>query len=141
MAPQPIQFSGEICRHPIRILFRGSVSFRFTHDAVAIDIEAIVIPVQNSITVVQWVKGSTIVTLGDGIESTHTLAHVRFKTVGHAVAIRIGHTWVKVDAIVVFIELAREPTWEAWCCAVRRVGPTEFFSGVQAVPVDVQGCI
>ena len=69
------------------------------------------------------------------------MAHVGLVPVGHAVAVGIGDTRVEVNSVAVLVQLAGKTAGEPRCSAIGRVGPAEFFRGVQAVSVSVRRCV
>ena len=139
MAPQAIQFCGEVERRSVRILLRRSVPLRIAHDAVAVNVKPVVVAVKGQVASVQGIKRRARVSEGQRVKTPHAVPHVRLVSIGHAVAVRIGHTGVEVDAVAVFIQLSGETSREAWCRAVCGIGPAELLSGVEPVPVSVDG--
>ena len=137
MTPQTVKLCSEVGGGAVGVFFGSGETFRIAEDAVSVHIEAIVVPIEGQITAVQGIKGRAGVPQRNLVKPTHAMAHVGLVSVGHAVAVGVGDARVEVHPVVVFIELSRKATRKTWGCAVGRVGPTEFFGGVQAVPVAV----
>ncbi len=137
MAPQPVQFCCEVGRRSVGVFLRGCEPLRVAENAIAVHIKAVIVPIKGQITAVQGVKGRAGVPQRNLVKATHAMTHVGLVPVGHAVAVGVGDARVEVHPVVVFVKLTCETTRKPWCCAVGRVGPTEFFSGIQPVPVAV----
>ena len=119
------------------VLLGGGETLCVAENTVPVDVEPIVVAVKGQIAPVERIESRTDVAKGEGVKSSHPVAHVGLVPVRHPVAVGVGHPRVEVDAVVVFIQLARQPTRKPRCRAVGRVGPAEFFRGVQSVVIPV----
>ena len=137
MAPQPVQFCCEVGRRTVGVLLGGGEALSVAENTVSVDVKPVVVAVEGQIAPVQRIESRTDVAKRKGVKSSHPVTHVGLVSVRHPVAVRIRHPRVEVDAIVVFVKLARQSTRETRCRTVGRVGPTEFFRGVQSVVVPV----
>ncbi len=137
MTPQTVKFCCEVGGRAVGVFLWSSKPFCVAEDTVTIHIKTVIVPIKCQIAAVQRVKGRAGVPQRNRVKPTHAMTHVGLVSVGHAVTIGVGDARVKVHPVVVFVKLTCETTRKPWCCAVGRVGPTEFFSGIQPVPVAV----
>ena len=137
MTPQTVKFCCEVGGGAVGVFLRSSVTFCVAEDTVAIHIKTVIVSIEGQIAAVQRVEGRAGVPQRNRVKTTHAMTHVGLVSVGHAVTVGVGDTRVKVHPVVVFVKLTCETAGKTWGCAVGRVGPAEFFGGVQPVPVAV----